>query len=246
MTIDDMRKEAETLRKQITTIGNLLPQSDGEDKKAKLAEWREMNERLAIVEDILDAQAKRSVALRKSSNLGRRFAQRTFSNFEPKGNERAYEFCKQYAMGYSLDEGKNGIIMVGDYGTGKTHLASAISNALLDRGIPVLFDTFGGHLEKLKAEFDGGSNAQYLKLMREVPMLVIDDVGKEKQTEWSQSIMYDVINHRYEDMTPVIITSNMGDRQLQEYFGGACFSRLISMCNLVVTRGEDWRKKGAY
>lgn len=233
------------LRERITNIGTRLRQSNSSEKQELISEWRKLNEQLAILEDILDAEAKRAENIRRSSNLGVRFASRTFENFEPSGNERAYAFCKKYAETDSSRSEKNGVILCGNYGTGKTHLAAAISNRLLDRGIPVLFDTFGGHLEKLKAEFDNRAEPRYLKLMKEIPMLVIDDVGKEKQTEWSESIMYNIINHRYEDLLPVIITSNMGERELREYFGGACYSRLVSMCNLVILRGEDWRLKSA-
>ena len=72
---------------------------------------------------------------------------------------------------------------------------------------------------------------------------MIDDLGKEKQTEWSNSILYQVINRRYENFLPVIITTNetMGD--LERNIGQATLSRLIEMCDGVRMDGKDYRRE---
>ncbi len=200
-----------------------------------------MKVQLAIAEDTVEQLKSRAVFLRKQSNLGKRFSMRTFENFDASDNRRAYEACKRYVDLKVYDREKNSLIICGSYGTGKTHLAAAIANQVVNKGVSVLFDTYGGHLEKIKNEFNS-TGASYLNLMRTVDMLILDDVGKEKQTEWSASVMFDVINHRYESMKPIIITSNFNSEQLEEYFGEACYSRLIEMCNAVVTQGSDKRR----
>lgn len=237
MEIHELKKEMEALRKRISEISAILEKSPSD-----IAEWRDLKARLAFVEDSAMLLTARAEHLRKQSNLGKRFSTRTFENFEPSDNSRAYEVCKRYVDLKAYDGEKNGLILCGSYGTGKTHLAAAISNQLINQGVSVLFDTYGGHLEKLKAEFNAGGSPKYLSLMRNVDMLVLDDVGKERQTEWSQSILFDVVNHRYEDMKPIIITSNFNSKQLEEYFGEACYSRLIETCNAVVTQGKDKRR----
>lgn len=183
--------------------------------------------------------------LRKQSNLGKRFMTRTFDNFDTSVNGKAYEVCKRYVDQKVYDTEKCGLIICGGYGTGKTHLAASIANSMIDKGVPVLFDTYGGHLEKLKAEFNSNSTPKYLNLMRSVDMLILDDVGKEKQTEWSQSMMFDILNHRYENMKPTIITSNFNSHELERYFGEACYSRLIETCHAFVTQGKDYRQLGS-
>lgn len=183
--------------------------------------------------------------LRRQSNLGRRFSTRTFDNFDASKNGKAYEACKAYVDRKIYDSEKNGLIICGSYGTGKTHLAASIANYAVEHGMSTLFDTYGGHLEKLKSEFNVSGEPKHLNLMRNVDFLVLDDVGKEKQTEWSQSIMFDVINHRYENMKPIIITSNFSNRELANYFGEACYSRLIEMCHAVITQGEDYRQNAS-
>lgn len=202
---------------------------------------RVLREELAIVEDALELQKKRAEILLKKSNLGERFKNKTFETYEVADNVKAFKTCKAFAELDDFAVTPNSLMICGGYGTGKTHLAAAICNRLLERGMPVLFDTFGGHLEKLKAEYQGVIK-NYLEHLKTVPILVMDDVGKEKQTEWSTAVMYDIINHRYVHYLPIVITSNFGEEQMKEYFGGACYSRLREMCALVVTRGEDKRK----
>lgn len=216
-----------------------------EKSTSELQEWRELKVQLAIAEDTIEQLRSNAEYLRKQSNLGKRFSTRTFENFDPSQNGRAYEICKRYVERKIYDTEKCGLIICGGYGTGKTHLVASVANAMIDKGIPVLFDTYGGHLEKLKAEFNANEAPKYLNLMRNVDMLILDDVGKEKQSEWSQSIMFDILNHRYENMKPVIITSNFSDKELERYFGEACYSRLIETCYAITTQGGDHRQLGS-
>ena len=196
----------------------------------------------AFREDASRQKAERADKLREKSNLGARFARRTFENFDASKDENAYKKCLYYAEHYK-DSERNCLLLVGGYGTGKTHLAGAIANKLMDNGVPVLFDTFSGHLNKLKTEFNGGKSV-YLEQMKTVDMLILDDIGKEKISEWSQSIMFDVINYRYEHLLPIVLTTNFKNDSLKGYLGGAVWSRLCEMCSGVMTQGKDYRQDG--
>lgn len=196
----------------------------------------------AFREDAEAQKAEKAKRLREESNLGIRFARRTFESFDQSRDEDAYKKCLHYADHYQDDE-RNCLLLVGGYGTGKTHLAASIANKLMDNGIPVLFDTFSGHLNKLKTEFNGGRSV-YLEQMKNVDMLILDDIGKEKISEWSQSIMFDVINFRYEHLLPIVLTTNLRNDSLKEYLGGAVWSRLCEMCSGVMTKGKDYRQNG--
>lgn len=194
----------------------------------------------AFREDAEHLKAEKAKRLREESNLGIRFARRTFDSFDRSKDQDAYDKCLAYAK-ECRDKERNCLLLVGGYGTGKTHLAASIANKLMDDGIPVLFDTFSGHLNKLKAEFNGGKSV-YLNQMKTVDMLVLDDIGKEKQSEWSESIMFDVINYRYEHLLPMVMTTNLRNDSLKEYLGGAIWSRLCEMSQGVRTKGKDYRQ----
>lgn len=196
---------------------------------------------------VIQKKLEEAERLSEESNLGERFRGRTFASFDAKRDREAFGICSKYANDPKLMERKrNSLLLVGDYGTGKTHLAAAISNALIGRGIPVLFGTFGTHLENLRQEIDHAQQKTYLSKMKVTPMLVIDDLGKEKKSEWTKQVLFDVINYRYEHLLPTIITTNLASADnfddLANHVEGAVYSRLNEMCHTVVTKGEDYRR----
>lgn len=187
--------------------------------------------------------ARQAQELSETSNLGQRFLGRTFSNFDKHRDENAFNTCVSYAGSDRLFTAeRNSLVLLGGVGTGKTHLAASIVNLLLDKGIPVLFGTYIEHLEKLRQEFNTNGERTYLARMKSVPLLVLDDVGKEKQSDWTRQVMFDVINHRYEHMAPLVITTNLGKRELESYMGAATYSRLCEMSGMIETKGQDNRR----
>lgn len=181
--------------------------------------------------------------LKEASNLGARFSDRTFGNFDPRRDSVAFIACRDYANNEQLFRTKrNSMIISGGVGSGKTHLAAAIANCLIDRGIPVLFSTFSEHLEHIREEFDHTGQKKYLSMMKNTPMLVLDDLGKERKTDWSQNILFDVVNYRYEHLLPIVITSNYEFDELGNHVGSAIFSRLYEMSGGVKTSGKDHRR----
>ena len=189
----------------------------------------------------LSSEAQR---LKEQSNLGERFMNRTFGNFETRRDPVAFQQCVAYSERESLfREKRNGLMILGGVGSGKTHLAAAIANCMIDRGIPALFATYSEHLEKIKEEFDHTGQKKYLSMMKNTPILVIDDIGKERKTEWTQQILFDVVNYRYEHLLPIIITTNFDVDGLANHVGGAVWSRLYEMCGGVETKGKDYRQR---
>lgn len=224
-----------------------MPAQGSEDREIRkispeeLSERRERKMQQAMEEDRKARDARIAEQLR--AKLGRRFRSRTFDNYRPNAeNTTAVNACKRFVDNVDRKDG-NGLIIIGPYGVGKTHMAAAITNALLDKGIPCLFDTFSGHLATLKAEIDSGEKRRHLDLMKRVPVLVIDDVGKEQVTDYTKNVLFDVINSRYEAYLPVVITTNYNAKQLETYLGGAIFSRICETCTAIAMRGEDYRIK---
>lgn len=183
------------------------------------------------------------------SNLGERFKGRTFASFDAKRDREAFDACSKYANAEKLLElQRNGLLIAGGYGSGKTHLAAAVTNALIDRGIQVLFGTAIEHFDKIRNDFENTGINRHLASMKSANVLVIDDLGKEKKSEWTQQVLFDVVNFRYEHKMPIIITTNLVSEDgedfsaLTNHVGGAVYSRICEMCNIVVTKSGDYRQ----
>ena len=189
------------------------------------------------------------------SGIKKRFLTRTFENFVvvPE-KKRAFDTAKEYAENFEYNEktGK-GIYFEGTNGTGKTHLAVAIALELINKGIPVICKSSIDLLADIKRAYDDTNNVRenaVIDIYRKVDLLIIDDLGKEQCTPWTVSTLYAILDYRYEDMKPTIITTNYNEEMLIKRLtlqGGdnenikAIVSRFRE-CNDVVTMAwEDYR-----
>lgn len=187
--------------------------------------------------------SSRAQRIKEASNLGRRFSERTFETFNAGLNKKAFEDARFYADRENLfEDARNCLIILGGIGTGKTHLASAIANRFCERNIETIFATWEMHLQRMREEIKNQSISTYLGAIQNAQVLVIDDLGREKRSEWTTSTLYSVINYRYEHLFPTIITSNLEDSELFTWVGGDVASRLKEMATAIRTYGDDYRK----
>lgn len=190
------------------------------------------------------------------SGIKKRFKQRTFENFvcDTPERERCYKIAKDYADGFQRHfEDGSGLYFEGTNGTGKTHLAAAIALQLMTKDhIPVICKTSGDLLLDIKKSFDSDdvTEAQIIKTYKDVDLLIIDDLGKEQCSDWSISTLYSILNDRYEDMRPTIITTNYNSDDLvraltpKGYYSSkiiAIISRLREVNKVVTMAWEDRR-----
>lgn len=149
------------------------------------------------------------------SGLKRRFLDMTFDRFAPeqaKGSPAERQalaetkaLCERYAQ-----DPQGFLTLLGPYGTGKTHLAAAITNAILARGEQAIFVVVPEMLDWLRESY-ADTNQDYekrIQLLRECPLLVLDDLGTERMNEWTCEQIFKIINWRYNDKLPLVITSN--------------------------------------
>lgn len=170
------------------------------------------------------------------------FASKTFEAFDPqiKGVHEAYQAALDYARDLT-----GWLMMVGDCGTGKTHLAAAIAgHATRHRSLKTLFTIVPDLLDHLRATYHPSSPVTYderFEAIRTVPLLVLDDLGTENQTPWALEKLYQIVNHRYNEQLPTVITSNVDIDSLERRIR----SRLLDtrLCRHVFIDAEDYRRR---
>jgi DNA replication protein DnaC len=134
------------------------------------------------------------------------------------------------------------LLLLGPTGTGKTHQAFGIVRAISVSGVSCqwMFVTSADLYAKLRPRARVDSEVEFDRYAR-APLLVIDDLGAAKATEWTEEVNYRLINHRYEYERPTIVTSNVPPRELGAVLGDRVRSRLTEMADFVTLKGEDRR-----
>ena len=203
-----------------------------------------------------EKQQERVEHLLGECGIKKRFQQRTFAHFRCDTAERtdAYIKAKSYADNFASHSRKGeGLYIEGTNGTGKTHLAAAIALQLISQGTPVICKTAGDMLSDIKRAFSQPEAREHeiLGVYKGIDLLVIDDLGKEQCTEWSISTLYSIINDRYEDMKPTIVTTNYNANGLIDALtpkGGdntksrAIISRLREVNKVITMAWRDYRE----
>lgn len=150
-----------------------------------------------------------------------------------RAHRAALEFCERYGKdGYA-----EGMLIQGGVGSGKTFLACSIANRLLEDGHQVLFLIVPDFLDQIRSSYDangsGTSESDLMESARDVPVLILDDLGAHQYTDWSRQKIYSLINYRVNHQLPVIVTTNITDlTALYDHLGERTVSRLMQMCQL--------------
>lgn len=190
-----------------------------------------------------------------SLNIPRKYYHANLDNFIDygiKSRKIVLKKVKEYIYSDEIEEGK-GLFFYGKNGVGKTHLAVAILKELYNlRGITGIFYDTRILLYDLKATFEGNSSTrELLDTVIKAPILVLDDLGSERLSDWAKDILHYIIISRYNDKLPVIITSNISlekDREkdlnedIESKFGKGVASRLMEICYPMYIEGDDLRK----
>lgn len=177
--------------------------------------------------------------VRRLSNLDI-LAAKTFENFDATivGVQEAYEAARTYVNGYPVPW----LVLFGNYGCGKTHLAAAIANVALNRDTRVLFANVPDLLDHLRSTFGPHSEVGYdsrFETIREIPLLILDDLGTENTTPWASEKLYQIINHRYNRRLPTVITSNREPLNIEPRIFSRMFDHKLSQA--VFIKAEDYR-----
>lgn len=182
-------------------------------------------------------QEKRISKIYERAAIPKRFKMKTFENFrtDAPADKRNHAECFEYARGFrEYSELGRCLILVGVPGTGKTHLACAVANVVMNQGYTALFTTVSEMIKRIRSTWSKDSGETEEKVINglvSVDLLIIDEVGIQYGTEAEKIQLFEVINRRYEDVKPTIIISNLppesaDGKDLKTYLGERSFDRL--------------------
>lgn len=168
----------------------------------------------------------------------------TFEN-DDRSNEYISDVAKRYADNFTTMYSKHkGLLLFGTVGTGKTYIAACIANALIDRGYTCLVTNFARLTNTISGMYDG--KQEYIDGLDRFSLLVIDDLASERDTEYMNEIVTNIIDARYRSGKPMIVTTNLTSEELKnprDIRKQRIYSRLMEMCIPLEVKGTDRRKK---
>ena len=177
----------------------------------------------------------------KQNYIGRKLQDYNFNNFQINSNNQyAVKVANDYINKNNSKLQSNGLIIMGKSGVGKTHLAAAIANKLIENDKIVLMGRLTTLLDMIKETFRDTTKSEneLIELYSNVDMIIIDDLGTEKISSWALEKLYTIIQNRFENGLPIIITTRFDKKGLILRFSysndqdliDATISKLYQMC----------------
>ena len=200
---------------------------------------QELDEKMQREEEQRQLYQRKSVGLRE-----RRFWEWKFEN--DNGSNQKILIARQYVENWTDMKRKNvGLLLMGPVGTGKSFFAGCIANALLEQGERVMMTNFSRILNEMTS-YQADKN-QIIQNLVDYPLLIIDDLGIERNSEFALEQVYNVIDSRYCKMLPLIVTTNLGLNEMKstdlDTAHQRIYSRILEMCVPIYCGGEDKRKE---
>ena len=194
-------------------------QCQSEARELELAKEKQLQEQQRIAR--LKANGLQDASLRQFT-----FANDTGINPEM---QKAHSYVEHWA---EMKATATGLLLWGNVGTGKSFFAGCIANALLDRGVPVLMTNFSRILNALTGMFSDDRN-RYINSLNHYSLLIIDDLGMERGTEYALEQIFNVIDARLRSNLPLIVTTNLTLDELKHPADLAherIYSRVLERC----------------
>ncbi len=196
------------------------------------------------------AQARKVEAMRAFSSHAGIALRQTFFNFKTVFNGQQDDIlrdCLEAAQDFADHPQGRWLVMWGERGNGKSHLCAAVANHLSNAGLPTLFLTMPDLLASLKQLLDLQANTEQesysgrMKIIKTAPVLILDDLGAESASSWSDAVLFEILDHRYRNRLPTMIVTNCP----LDAFDPRIASRLQDndFVTVVENRAPDYRRR---
>lgn len=186
--------------------------------------------------------------LKKESLMDDQIRDATFDTFQQTTqNARNLKLCRRYAEHFAeMLERNQGLLFYGDVGTGKTFAAACIANYLLARRTSVVMTSFVKLLNSMQSFKD--DDEKLISRLNQAKLLIIDDLGAERGSDFTLEKVYNIIDSRYRARKPVILTTNLGLKEMKETTDirySRIYDRIFEVCYPMQFTGKSWRKAEA-
>lgn len=223
----------------------ILPKSDGTTRTVRCAC------ECSVAQNAREAEEKRKRdrlqyldSMRRTGFHDAEMREWTFSKSDHT-DQKNENIARKYVANFDAMRSQGtGLLLCGSVGTGKSFLAAAIANELISQGTPCLMTNFSRIISRISEKF--GGDQKYLDNLNRFDLLIIDDLGAERDSEYMWEKVMDVIDARYRAGLPLIVTTNLNPKDLydpSDIRRQRVFSRLKEMCIFLEVNGTDRRSK---
>ena len=191
-----------------------------------------------------EEEMRRIERLKVASLMDAKLKSATLKTFTQKeDNQKLYTIVKNYVDNFeTFYKSNRGLLFWGTVGTGKSYAAACIANELLNRKIPVVMTSFVKVLQVIQDNTE--NETEFVNWLCAARLLIIDDLGTERNTDYALEKVYNVIDSRYRTGKPLILTTNLNlqDMQMtQDIRYQRIYDRIFEMCHPVMVNGTSWR-----
>lgn len=191
---------------------------------------------------------KRLERIIDNSLMDEEFKNCTFESwdFSLGSNKKMFEIGKRYADNFQKCKDENiGLLIYGPPGNGKTFLSACITNELIKKLTPVVCVSVIGLLQRIQktfSKFEKEGVETVLSSLDNAELLILDDLGTEKMSDWSISVIYQIIDSRARLKKPLIITTNIDLEEIKERYDRRTYDRIIELCTQIKNEGSSIRQ----
>ena len=192
------------------------------------------------------ARMEHIASLRRAGIGDESYRRMTFAADDGGGDREAAGVACRYVQHWEkMLEGNVGLVFSGEPGNGKTFFAACIANALIDKGVPAIITTVPALITATSADYEA-QKPDILRQIKDVDLLVLDDVGVERKTGYTAEKLFEIVDARYRAGKPLIVTTNLKLAEIQgasELEYKRVFDRILELCQPVPVRGRSRRSE---